>query len=214
MKYLFLSVFAVFASVHLYASYICNKKLRNITKPFLLTSLLGYYCFRADNVSLLVILALVTSWLGDVLLMGNGIKWFSAGGFSFWASHALFIATYCSLTDFSKVQTWHVVLLAAVFMIIVTIIFNRLKPYIPKVIFLPMALYLYTNGMMNMFAYLRFISKSCMPALITAIGALLFFLSDSTLFFVRFKKDSIIKTHFIVMLTYTIGEFLIVYGLT
>ena len=48
-----------------------------------------------------------------------------------------------------------------------------------------------------------------------AIGvkvAVLFFASDSTLFFVRFKKDGLLKTHFLVMLTYILGEFLIVEG--
>ena len=44
------------------------------------------------------------------------------------------------------------------------------------------------------------------------IGAVLFFASDSTLFFVRFKKDGLLKTHFLVMLTYILGEFLIVEG--
>ena len=49
--------------------------------------------------------------------------------------------------------------------------------------------------------------------IITCIGAILFFISDSSLFFVRFKKDCLLKTHFLVMLTYSIGEFLIVLGL-
>ena len=47
---------------------------------------------------------------------------------------------------------------------------------------------------------------------VTFIGALLFFVSDSTLFYVRFNKDSPFKTHFVPMLTYIIAEFLIVYG--
>ena len=47
----------------------------------------------------------------------------------------------------------------------------------------------------------------------TLIGAALFFISDSSLFFVRFNKDSRLKTHFLVMLTYSIGELLIVLGL-
>ena len=52
-----------------------------------------------------------------------------------------------------------------------------------------------------------------LPAIVTMVGAALFFVSDSSLFFVRFKKDSRLKTHFLVMLTYSIGEFLIVLGL-
>ena len=49
--------------------------------------------------------------------------------------------------------------------------------------------------------------------LVTAMGALLFFLSDSSLFLVRFHKNSPLKTHFWVMLTYSLGEFLIILGL-
>ena len=50
----------------------------------------------------------------------------------------------------------------------------------------------------------------CLATVVTFIGAVLFFASDSTLFFVRFKKDGLLKTHFLVMLTYILGEFLIV----
>jgi hypothetical protein len=50
-------------------------------------------------------------------------------------------------------------------------------------------------------------------SVITALGALLFYISDTALFFVRFNKDSRLKTHFPVMLTYSLGEFLIVLGL-
>ena len=39
------------------------------------------------------------------------------------------------------------------------------------------------------------------------------FISDSVLFNVRFNKESIFKTHFLVMLTYIVAEFLIVEGL-
>ena len=56
-------------------------------------------------------------------------------------------------------------------------------------------------------------SSTGSAAAITAIGALLFYISDTALFFVRFNKDSRLKTHFLVMLTYSLGEFLIVLGL-
>ena len=68
-----------------------NQKLRSITKPFLLLSLLGFYVFAARNVLLLIVLALFFSWLGDVLLIPKGVKWFTAGGISF------MISSYVSL---------------------------------------------------------------------------------------------------------------------
>ena len=213
MKYLFLAVFAVSTAIHLYASGRKDKKLRNLTKPFILSGLLGFYVLGAETVLPAVVLALFFSWLGDVLLMPEGIKWFTAGGISFMISHAFFVAGYCKEIVFSAVKAPVVILLAAVFIILVVYIFSKLKPYLPKPLFYPMFLYLLINGTMNCFAVFRYISRPCASTLVTCIGAVLFFISDSTLFFVRFKKDGRLKTHFWVMLTYSIGELLIIIGL-
>ena len=75
-----------------------------------------------------------------------------------------------------------------------------------------MAAYLLANSAMNCFALYQLVSLPCLATAVTFIGAVLFFISDSTLFYVRFKKDGRLKTHFIVMLTYILAEFLIVEG--
>lgn len=213
MKYVFLLIFAVSTAIHLYASAKKNKKLRNITKPFLLASLLGFYLFAAQTVSVSVVLALVFSWLGDVLLMLPGVKWFAAGGVSFMVSHAFFIVSYFDKIDFSRINAAVIALLGASFAAAVYFIFKRLKPHLPKALFYPMFFYLLVNGTMNCFALFRMLSVTTAATVITCVGAFLFFISDSTLFFVRFKKDGKLKTHFWVMLTYSIGELLIVSGL-
>ena len=76
------------------------------------------------------------------------------------------------------------------------------------------------------FIYLAYIGVACfalcavfqlvtLPCFATAImyaGAISFFVSDSILFYVRFRKGRPFKTHFGVMLTYLLAEFLIVSG--
>ena len=213
MKAITLILFFTVTGIHLYASLKQDKPLRNRTKPFILLLLLAFYCLSARPVSLFVVLALLFSWLGDVLLIPNGLKWFTAGGISFMVSHFFFILSYAALTDFSKVGTAFLIVLPVLFLTATIIIFRKLKPHLPKQLFYPMLLYLLLNGTMNCFAWFRSLSTGGLPAVITALGALLFFVSDSSLFFVRFKKDSRLKTHFLVMLTYSIGEFLIVLGL-
>ncbi len=213
MTVLFLAVFIVSTAVHLYGSLKNNKLVRNITKPFLLASLFGFYYFTADKVLPAILLALFFSWLGDVLLMPSGVKWFTAGGIAFMISHVFFIIGYCDDIVFTASRALVTVLLAALFFALVAYIFTKLKPHLPKALFYPMFLYLLINGAMNCFAVFRLISKPCVPTLITCIGAVLFFISDSTLFFVRFKKDGRLKTHFWVMLTYSIGELMIIIGL-
>ena len=213
MKYVFLAVFFVSTAVHLFASLRKDTRLRNMTKPFILLSLLGFYVLAARSVSAAVVLALVFSWLGDVLLIPKGIKWFTAGGIAFMISHAFFVAAYTKDVVFSRIPVFLIVLLAVFFAAAVAFIFSKLKPHLPKALFYPMFLYLLINGTMNCFAIFRCVSAPSAATLTTAIGAALFFVSDTALFFVRFKKDSRLKTHFLVMLTYSIGELLIVLGL-
>ncbi len=213
MKIIALILFFIVTGIHLYASLKQDKPLRNKTKPFILLLLLAFYCLSADPIMLSVVAALLFSWLGDVLLIPKGLQWFTAGGIAFMISHAFFIATYAKLTDFSRVNKAVIVILPILFIMTTLTIFRKLRPYLPKALFYPMLLYLLLNGTMNCFAWFRSLSAAGAAAVITAIGALLFFVSDSSLFFVRFNKNSRLKTHFLVMLTYSLGEFLIVLGL-
>lgn len=213
MNILALTIFIVSTTIHLYASLKQNKKLRNYTKPFILASLLWWYVIDCANPSKTMIAALLFSWLGDVLLIGPGVKYFTIGGISFMASHIFFILSYNQFVDFSKINPIIISVLAVFFIITVSIIFSKLKQHLPKPLFYPMALYLLINGTMNCFAVFRVISNTSAATLITCIGAVLFFISDSALFFVRFNKNGRLKTHFLVMLTYSIGEFLIVLGM-
>lgn len=209
--YLFLAIFIISTAIHLYASYKKDQRLRNLTKPFILLALLGYYCVCANPVSVLIILALILSWLGDVLLIPKGVKWFVVGGISFMASHVFFILGYSKLFSFADVPLAWIFILGTVFAAAVCIIFSHLKQYLAKALFYPMFLYLLINGTMNCFALFRMISNFNAATLVTSIGALLFFISDSCLFFVRFNKKN--QSHFKVMLTYSLGEFLIITGL-
>ena len=213
LEYAMLAVFLISAGIHLYASLKKNKPLRNRTKPFILLGLLGFYCCAAEPIVLFVVLALVFSWLGDVLLIPKGVKWFTAGGIAFMISHIFFILSYLRQTDFAVVTPWLAAALIVFFVAASLILFRFLRPHLPKQLFYPMLMYLILNGMMNCFAWFRSMTIGGAAGMITAVGALLFFLSDSSLFIVRFHKNSPLKTHFWVMLTYSLGEFLIVLGL-
>lgn len=213
MKYIPLITFIIFTSIHLYASNKKDKRLRAITKPFLVSSLLVFYLLSTDNVSLTVVLALIFSWIGDVLLIGPGVKWFTVGGISFIFSHFFFVLSYYPDIIFSKINIIFIVVLALAFLITATYIFTKFKPYLKKSLFYPMYIYLLINATMNCFAIFRCISITNYKTVITCIGALLFFISDTILFFVRFNPNSRFKTHFWAMLTYSLCELLIVVGL-
>ena len=213
MKYIFLTVFLISTAIHLYASKKEDTGLRNKSKPFILLSLLAFYVMATEDMSVLIVFALFFSWIGDLLLIHKGIKWFASGGTVFAISHMFFIAGYTRDISFKKIPVILIILLSLIFTGTVVYIFSKLKSHLPKPLFYPAFFYLLLNGAMNCFAILRFASMSTVAAVITALGAILFFVSDTFQFFVRFRRNSKLKTHFPIMLTYSVGELLIVLGL-
>lgn len=214
MKYLYLALLIVVSTIHLIDSYKDDAKKRARTKGFLLPLILLFYLASVKEYSWVLIAALITSWLGDVLLIPKGNKWFIMGGLSFLASHILFMFTYLPNISFGNV-VWYVVIPAAViyFSIAGWIIVNIL-PNTPKMMIAPMFAYLIANSSMNVFALMQLVSAPCAGSAIAYIGAVLFFISDCTLFLVRYHKkpDIVFKRHFTVMLTYVLGELLITQG--
>ncbi len=213
MGYIYLGFFVVFATIHLIASYKNNKSLRNVTKGFILFALMGYYVSFRKDFSYLAVLAIIFSFGGDMFLIPHGTKWFAIGGVSFMISHFFFALAYSETTTFEVVPILLIIGSAVIYTIAVSIIFKKLSAYLPKALFYPMFFYLLVNGMMNCFAIYRFASGICFETILAVIGAVSFFISDTSLFFVRFNKNSVQKSHFLVMLTYTIAEFLIVTSL-
>lgn len=212
MNYVFLAAFAAFSAVHLYASRRCDKPLRAATKVFLLPMLLGWYITTAQEPQEIVIAAVAAGWLGDVLLM-FGTVGFAVGGASFFLSHLCFAAAYCAHVDFALVPVWVIVLAALVYAAAVALVFRGLAGHVsPRSLYGGMVGYLVVNGAMNCFALFQLVTVPCLATAVMYAGALCFFVSDSILFYVRFRRGSPFKTHFGVMLTYLLAEFLIVSG--
>ncbi len=217
LSYVFLALLAVSSVVHLIGSWIENNKMRMVTKPMLLIFILLYYLAAAprESRSILLILALATSWLGDVLLMPPGNKWFIMGGISFLISHFFFISVYVSNIDFSAVKWVFVIPAALVYYGIGFAVMSMIRRTVPKPMLPPMYFYLMVNGTMNVFAFMQLLTIPCAGSVIAMIGAILFYISDCTLFLVRYHKNKnlIFKKHFTVMFTYILGEFLITLGM-
>ena len=213
MNYLFLVLLVIASVIHLYDSWNDNKR-RGFTKPFLLLFIILYYVFSTKTPYWVLLGALITSWLGDVLLIPKGNKWFMAGGISFLFCHILFIGVYMRNIDFTRVNLWVVIPVAIIYYTVVIIIIKNLLPTTPKIMVAPMCFYLFANSTMNVFALMQLFSNPVRGAVVAYIGAILFFISDCTLYLVRYYKnpDIVFKRHFTVMLTYILGEFLITQG--
>ena len=215
MKYLFLILYIAVSALHLVASYRDDAEKRKKTKPFLLLLLLLFYLTATDKASVFLILALLTSWLGDVLLIPKGHKWFTMGGISFMFSHLFFVLVYCGQITLAKVNLLVILVLAAVYYGFSLFIIRKIRDTTPKAMVVPMYFYLFCNSTMNIFAMMQLLSRPTPAAAVAYAGAVLFYASDCCLFLVRYykKPEIIYKKHFTVMLTYLLGELLIVAGI-
>ena len=157
MKELFLILYIVISCIHLYHSWMDDTKRRPYTKPVLLL-LMAYYAVAADQISWILMLALFTSWLGDVLLIPKGHKWFMIGGTAFLISHFLFMASYIPHVQWNAVPWLIIVAAAAVYFGISFCIIKAIRPTTPAKMVWPMARYLIINSSMNLFALMRLLS--------------------------------------------------------
>ena len=215
MNYLFLILYIAVSVLHLAASWRDDAAQRKKTKPFLLILLLLFYLFSPGKPSLFLVLALLASWLGDVLLIPKGHKWFTMGGIAFMFSHLFFVLLYSSQISLSKLKLLPILLLAAAYYGFSLFIIRKIRDTTPKAMVLPMYFYLFCNSTMNIFAMMQLLSRPTLAAAVAYVGAVLFYASDCCLFLVRYGKDPniIFKKHFTVMLTYLLGELLIVIGI-
>ena len=219
IPYIFLGIFVLTSVIHLYHSWSDDPK-RRYTKPFMLACLTLYYCFAVKNdpsISIIwcLIAALLTSWLGDVLLIPKGTKWFVAGGISFLFCHVFFIFVYFPQVDWSQTIWWIVIPAAILYYGISVRVTLSVKKNVPIMVLIPMILYLIMNSTMNLFALMQLMTLKNAGSIVAYVGAVLFFISDCTLYLVRYhdNKDLIFKKHFTVMLTYLAGEALITIGI-
>ena len=214
MAYVFLGLLCAFSAVHLYHSWVDDSKKRPFTKWALLLCILGYYLVKTDAYTPLLIAALLTSWLGDVLLIGKGNGWFISGGISFLAAHICFVLLYAGQVTFAAVN-WAIVIPAAVVYVAVTaVILWMMRKKAPKPMFVPLFLYLLANATMNIFALMQLLCNPCAGSAVAFCGAALFYVSDCALYLNKYyEKKIVFKAHFTIMLTYILGEFLITQGM-
>ncbi len=215
-EYFFLILYLIAAALNLIASLKKNKILFGVTKPALLLLLCLYVFFRTSPTpDWLMIAAFAACWLGDVLLMINGEVWFTAGGVSFFAGHVMLIVIFARLVDLGHLPFAVLIPAAVVYAAAAGYVMYRAKKNAPKIMQIPMFLYLLCNAVTNLFALARLIGDPGVWSAVSYVGAILFFLSDCALFLLRYDKGkkSFFKSDFFVMLTYISGVLLIALGL-
>lgn len=195
--------YSVVGLVHLVALFTGADQLASATKwmlmPLLLVALLVALPRRRTEVALWGGLGILFSWAGDVLLGSPGGVGFIVGLGSFMVAHALYLVLFVRPL---RTRTPAPISLFYIGWWVALIII--LAPHLGALL-VPVALYGLVLGAAAAFAV--------GTNRVTAVGALLFALSDTVLAFKLFYPDfSLWQADFLIMLGYITGQGLIIAG--
>lgn len=217
MKKIFLILFVI-ASLGELVSGFGSPLLHTLCKPALLILLMGYYwtSARANNspVSSLVVMALLLSWLGDVLLMLEGPSYFIYGLCAFLSAHVVYLFVYRqhryaddsrALHGVQRIRFAFPIVFAGIGL--VTILYPRLSD-----LRIPVMVYALVITVMTITALYRYGRTTTGSFASVFAGAILFMMSDSLLAINKFIEP-LAYSGLWIMLTYIGAQFLIVNGL-
>ena len=185
-----------------------------ITKPFLMLSLLLYYISASPDPKPILIAALVCCWIGDILLMKTGDVWFLAGGSAFIAAHILLMIMFFRSDIPSGSSFFILAVIEGIYLCISAAVVRRIGSAPGGIIRALMVMYLLINSATNIFALSDLMSFPADGTALAYAGAVLFFLSDCSLFLVMYCEDPplVYRKNFTVMITYIFALLLIVAG--
>ena len=179
-----------------------NRILRYIFKSLYMPSLIVLYLLAAPKPNVLIILAMVFGWIGDVFLLGRH-HWNVLGGItSFGLGHICYIAGMLSTRP-----GLHLTAIISVAWIALCLVLVRhfLIPHAPKRLMIPAICYAtLLSGTSAVALYLSFVSFNA-AYLLAAFGGLMFMLSDGLLAYNMFGKKTVLG-NFFVMVTYVLAQ--------
>ncbi|MFZ5970800.1 MAG: lysoplasmalogenase [Bacteroidota bacterium] len=215
MKTFFRYAFFAVAFLVLLAELISSTLLYQVSKPLIMVTLLAYYLSAQPALqrSLVLIIALLFSWAGDVLLMFSGDLFFMLGLSGFLLSHVFYVVAYRQhkKTDgvgFLGVQKARY---SFPFILVGTGLLTILYPVLGPMK-VPVTAYAAVLVAMALAALFRFGFTSTRSFGWVLTGAILFLVSDSTLAINKFLQP-VPYSGLLIMSTYMAAQYMIVEGL-
>ena len=206
LKIIFMVILGVVSLVYLATLFFKEGLLQFILKGCLVPLILAVYISSANTILLLIVLALVLGWIGDILLLKtSNLLRFKLGLVSFLIGHVLYIVTL-----FKYAQPLNIVVL-----IISAVVAACYGIFIFKVIHsphemrIPVMVYEVILLTMAVFALQFFLAQGEMLGAFVFIGSICFVASDTMLTLLTFRK---INLYVLVMITYIAAQLLITMG--
>ncbi len=211
IKIVFLLILICASVGVLIADFFEIKILRYLTKPLLMPSLAMFYFYASVEPDIMVLLALLLAFIGDVALMWPWKKPFFITGLSaFLLGHLFYVYLFFKSVDFLYGK-YYLLLLAAPLALIGYIIFRKLKDYLGDMK-LPVVIYMFVIMFMCFLSFTRVCCFTGSQLFLPVVGSIFFVTSDTILAFYEFKSK-FPKGGVYYMSTYILAQLLIVLGL-
>jgi len=213
---LFSFIFFLVFVIQLYAEYANNIELRNFSKPLIVVVLL-VWLYLSTNLKgrfhKRIFIGLIFAWAGDILLMFQSGKpsFFIYGLIAFVICHIFYIRAF-TLDHRSNPnhKTPYFLWAVGAFAIFCSGLFFYLQPKLGAMQF-PVLMYAIIITVMAIMAVNRYGKVNIFSFKLILYGALFFLLSDSVLAVNKFAQP-IPQSGALIMATYMIAQYLIIYG--
>ena len=214
LQYFFAGFFLLDAAVQLYAC--ANKNLlmlRRVSKCLLMPLLAACYMLFAKTPSSLVIAAILSGFVGDLVLLFRPRKWaFPLGILAFATGHVFYILSFARRIAIAP--PWYMfAILALITIVCAATLMRYIWKGMPKKLCPPSFLYMLIIGTMASSSILFALYGTSPYHYLAGIGGILFALSDTTLSIDAFHHP-IHHRNIIVMSTYIAAQVLIVFALS
>ena len=213
--YSILAIYLIIVTIHLYACFYHQEKLRKVTKCFLMPilALIYYLGCPKEKFSNVILFAIFFGYLGDVFLIIE--NFFLLGVASFLIGHLLYIITFLIETGFKNYRKNLLVflLVCLVYFYLESEILKYLRPAIIKAgLWGPLFVYASILVALNISSALYAYCYRNIYSILTYIGSLIFMVSDCVLAKQLFMENN--KYYqIIIMLTYILAQSLISIGM-
>lgn len=195
--------------VHLIACYRRLPRLRTSTKVLLMPLLCAVYLAASPHLRLLVIVALLFGWLGDVFLLFKSSRIMMLCGIcAFALGHIFYVGAMLSDHPTVHILIFVPALLCALWL---TFVYKKLLPYAPKSLRKPGFVYALLLSCTGLTALYLLLTTQRFAYLVCFVGGLFFLISDTILTGQQYRRETK-HGNFYVMLTYIVAQSLLIFG--
>lgn len=215
MKQKLLSIYIVFSFVYLLLIASNQEETTRYMKPFLMPILLFVVALSETfKTKILLLFALIFSWIGDVILLfaEKEAVYFILGLLSFLLAHLFYIFLFYKQKNVSPKQQFNLKTKLGIGSILVYFLIMTFT-LVPKLgeLKIPVLVYASVISIMLLIALIGNAIWKPIPYSAVLSGAIFFVISDSLLAFNKFHSP-IQFASFLIMFTYIIAQFSIVWG--